>query len=192
MTVIAIAHLASTSDYSASRYHLEPKAPRVSGTREESPDDYDTRTWREHLHYDPETLEVYIPPMAFKQALTTAAVQLGMKIKRHGVKGILEVGVICAERVMIGIKRDEVASISLMMNADGRRGSGSRVRRTYPLIPSWAGVLQVHVLDDRITKEILHDHIARAGMFVGVGRFRPEKGGFNGRFEVKRLEWSAS
>lgn len=28
-----------------------------------------------------------------------------------------------------------------------------------------------------------------AGMFIGVGRFRPEKGGQNGRFQIAALDW---
>jgi hypothetical protein len=26
-------------------------------------------------------------------------------------------------------------------------------------------------------------------MFIGIGRFRPEKGGSNGRFKITRLQW---
>ena len=28
-----------------------------------------------------------------------------------------------------------------------------------------------------------------AGMFIGIGRFRPEKGGTNGRFKITQLDW---
>ena len=28
-----------------------------------------------------------------------------------------------------------------------------------------------------------------AGMFIGIGRFRPEKGGTNGRFRIAKLVW---
>ena len=28
-----------------------------------------------------------------------------------------------------------------------------------------------------------------AGMFIGLGRFRPEKGGTNGRFQTVSLKW---
>jgi hypothetical protein len=28
-----------------------------------------------------------------------------------------------------------------------------------------------------------------AGMFIGLGRFRPEKGGNNGRFRLSDLKW---
>jgi hypothetical protein len=29
-----------------------------------------------------------------------------------------------------------------------------------------------------------------AGMFIGIGRFRPEKGGTNGRFKIASIEWT--
>jgi hypothetical protein len=28
-----------------------------------------------------------------------------------------------------------------------------------------------------------------AGLYIGVGRFRPEKGGINGRFALDKLVW---
>jgi hypothetical protein len=31
--------------------------------------------------------------------------------------------------------------------------------------------------------------LTMAGMFIGIGRFRPEKGGTNGRFKIESIDW---
>jgi hypothetical protein len=71
---IATVELEGVSPYSQSRYHETEKEDQ------ESYDAYRKRTWREHLHYDPQTKEVFIPPMSIKNALTLAAGRLGMKV----------------------------------------------------------------------------------------------------------------
>lgn len=74
---IAIAQLKSIAPYSQSRYHDTAKLDK------ERPDDYEMRTWRERLSTTADG-HVFIPPMAFKKSLETAARFLGMQIKGRG------------------------------------------------------------------------------------------------------------
>lgn len=76
-----------------------------------------------------------------------------------------------------------------MCHADGKRGSGTRVPRTFPVIRQWHGKALFYVLDETITREVFQRYLEEAGKFIGVGRFRPRNGGFYGRFEVKSLDW---
>jgi hypothetical protein len=69
------------------------------------------------------------------------------------------------------------------------RGSGKRVKRTFPVVPKWEGAVVFAILDETITRTVFEEHIKAVGMLVGVGRFRPENGGMNGRFEVVSIDW---
>ena len=69
---IAICKLKSTSPYSQGRFHETPELPK------ELKKDYEVRTWREKLHYLPETGQVFIPPMSFAVSLKEAAKYLNI------------------------------------------------------------------------------------------------------------------
>jgi hypothetical protein len=179
-------HLQSTAPYSQSRNHDEPKLDR------ETHDAYDLRTWREKCTTD-ESGTICIPAMAFKQALDAAAKVLGRQIPGKGKSTYtkhFKAGVLCESDVSLGIAKDAVAPVAISCNADGVRGSGKRVRRTFPVIPAWEGVARFAILDDTITPKVFEEHLTEAGRFVGVGRFRPENGGLNGRFKPVRFDWS--
>jgi hypothetical protein len=47
----------------------------------------------------------------------------------------------------------------------------------------------VHVLDPIITKDIFVEMIELAGMFIGMGQFRPANLGTNGRFMLDKIDW---
>jgi len=182
---LAKVHLTSTSVYSQSRHY------EVDKERSETHEDYDLRTWRHRMHVNEEGY-VYIPPMAFKNCLSESAQYLQIKIpgKRGATfKAKFESGILIADPLVLPIKAMDVAKERLFVPADGRRGGSTRVWRNFPIIPSWSGVLLVYVLDEIINQEIFTEHITWAGRVIGIGRFRPAKNGFYGRFKVDRIEW---
>lgn len=176
----------SSSPYSASRKHDTPKLNK------ETHDAYEVRTWREKSNYDPATEEVFIPAMAFKQAVDAAAKMFSTQIPGKGkstyTKHFLS-GCICTENVNIGVKKDEMPSVTIQANSDGVRGSGKRVPRTFPQIPKWSGETIFMVGDDTITKEVFETTLRNAGAFIGVGRFRRQNGGMNGAFTVEEITY---
>ncbi|HUS96051.1 MAG TPA: hypothetical protein VMX97_04850 [Hyphomicrobiaceae bacterium] len=182
----ATVRLSSVSPYSQSRAHETAKLDR------ETADLYDKRTWREHCHVTSDG-NIFIPPMAFKMGLDKAATMLGRQIPGKGkatyTKFFLS-GVLCSEPVVLDIKKADVVGERIYCNADGKRGSGKRVWRIFPTIPEWQAVVTYHVLANEITTEVFEDHLKQAGSFVGVGRFRPENGGYYGRFKVESVEWT--
>lgn len=182
---IAIAQLKSIAPYSQSRYHDTPKLDK------ERPDDYEMRTWRERLSTTPDG-HVFIPPMAFKKSLETAARFLGMQIKGRGKSTYtkhFKAGVLVTEGLVLDLKKDDVPGEVYFVPSDGKAGSGSRVKRKFPVIQDWAGEVQFFVLDETITEDIFATHLKEAGNFIGIGRFRPENGGFYGRFGVTSIHW---
>jgi hypothetical protein len=183
-----IAHLKSASAYSQSRSY-DRGVPKLE---KESNDEYERRTWREKCHVDDGGM-IVIPGMAFKMALDGAARFLGMKVKEKGrstyTKHFLA-GVLVIDNFAIGIKKEDVEPEWLFVNSDGVRGSGKRVWRCFPLIREWEADVTFHVADDTIGREVFEQHLAEAGKFIGIGRFRPERGGFKGRFEVMGTMWN--
>jgi len=183
---ICTATLKSVTPVSLSRLHDTPKIEK------ERPDEYEARTWREKSRYDEKGL-AYIPGIAFKMALDSAAKFLSLQIPGKGkatfTKHFLS-GVICADNMSLGVTRDDMQSVTINANADGVRGSGKRVKRTFPIVPKWAGELSFYVLDDTIPKDVFERVLKESGRFIGVGQYRPQQGGTNGRFDVEKVVWS--
>jgi len=182
---IFIASLQSVSRYSQSRSY-EREVPRED---KELHDDYEKRTWRFRTHALADG-RIFIPPTSFKEAIAAAAQYLGMQIPGKGrrtyTKHFLS-GVIVAEGPTLSITRDQVEGEWLYLNADGRKGGKTRVWRCMPMIPEWKADVGFHVLDDTLTEEVFRYHLEQAGAFIGIGRFRPQNGGFYGRFAVTDL-----
>lgn len=177
--------LESTAPYSQSRMHDTPKLDK------ERPDDYEVRTWREKTTCNADGI-IEIPAMGLKQALDRAAKVIGEQIPGKGKATYTKFftsGVLCTGNVSLGVHKDEVAGQTINANSDGVRGSGKRVKRTFPVIPAWKGTAEFIILDDTITPEVFERTLRTAGQIVGIGRFRPENGGLNGRFKVVQFAW---
>jgi len=178
-----VASLESSSPYSQSQNIRSVPKDR------EQPDAFDTRCWRERMHISKDG-NVYIPEMAFKNCLDSAAGKLGMKVKgknRATYKKVFEAGIMIVHPVQLDIKAEDVPPERVFVNSNGQRGGGTRVWRTFPLIEQWSGDLQIVVIDQLITEEVLREHLECAGLLIGIGRFRPENRGFYGRFKLKSL-----
>jgi hypothetical protein len=187
---VARATLIGLSTYTSSRYteRAHPKLPK------ESPEAYDARIWREKAYYDPDTLNVCIPAMAFKMALDSVAKRNGKQIPGKGkstyTKHFLS-GVLVFDDAPLGISRDETEMKEIYANADGVRGSGKRVWRRFPCVPpGWRTEVEFNVVDPVLTREVFEEHLDEAGKFIGVGQFRPQNGGYNGRWRVESINWS--
>lgn len=177
--------LESTAPYSQSYQHDTPKLDK------ETADAHEMRTWREKCTCD-ENGVMEIPAMGVKQSLDRAAKVLSEQIPGKGkatYTKFFESAVICMRNVSIGVRKDEVPGITINANSDGVRGSGKRVKRRFPQVPSWKGTAEFTILDDTITPDVFERTLTTAGQIVGVGRFRPEKGGLNGRFIPTSFDW---
>jgi hypothetical protein len=181
----AEAHLKGISPYSCSKYHQTEKLPK------ELHDDYEKRTWRERCNYNKDGY-IFIPPMAFKKCIATAATFLKEKIPGEGKATWtkhLNSGILVLEGLTLPIKKDDVEGEWFHVPSDGRIGGSSRVSKCFPVVRDWEGHVTFEIIDDKITEDVFRRHLVEAGKFIGVGRFRPERGGFNGRFAVIDLAW---
>lgn len=182
---IAVAKLKSVSVYHQSRPY---KVDKLEG---ESNDEYEKRTWRNRCHVNA-TGNIFIPPMAFKESLAAAAQYNSEKIAGKGnatwTKHFLA-GVLVQDGPELPIKASEVDGTWLYLNSDGKKGGGTRVWRCMPTIPEWEATVTYYVIDDIITKDAFEKHLELSGKLIGIGQFRPQKGGYAGRFSVEGVEW---
>jgi len=183
----AVVLLESISPYSQSQAYTEPEKED-----KESSDDYEKRTWRYRCHVNEEG-NVFIPPMQFKESLATAAAFLQEKIKGKGSSTYtkhFKAGVLVTEGPELSIKfPDDVKGEWLFLNADGKKNGTTRVWRCMPVVAHWTAEVTYYVIDETITKDVFEHTLIESGNFIGIGRFRPEKGGFYGRYKVNGIKW---
>lgn len=181
----AIVTIKGTAPLSQSRQHYSEK---LDG---ESHQEYDDRTWREKCNYDSEGI-VFVPAMAFKQAVDNAAKRLAIPDpdnRRASLTKYFVSDVICESNLSIGVRKDDMPSIRISANVDGRRGSGARVPRMLPQIQEWSGRTSFLVMEEKIKQDMFQKVLQTAGQSIGVGQFRPENGGLNGRFEIAEIRF---
>lgn len=183
----------SVTLFSKSPY--SPSAPlRSTRGPNESADEFDQRCWREHMHTTGDNKNVVIPCMAFKKALEDAASYKGEKVQGKGGARYgkhFGAGVMMSGDVVLPIRPETVEHKMFYCHADGKRTCGTRVWRRFPDIPSWEGEIVFTIIDPIITKAVFEKTLEAAGLFIGVGRFRPQNKGFYGRFGFKDLVWPA-
>lgn len=178
--------LKSIAPYTQSRMHHTQKLEK------ESANDFEARTWLEKCTVDDQGY-ICIPAMAFKQALDRAAKMLSMQIPGRGKSTYSKhfaAGIMIPENLRLSVKKEDAVKIAINANADGRRGSGKRVVRFFPQVANWSANLEAYILDETITQAVFERHAKEAGMLVGVGQYRPENGGTNGRFVCEKFDWS--
>lgn len=183
---VCYAQLSSISPYSASKMLPDTKG------KKESHADYDQRIWRDKAHYD-DAGRLVIPPESFSFAIKAMAARMRLRIPGKGNSEygkLFLAGILVTDPVPTKYTRDTVPSWAGNMHANGVRGNGKRVWRTFPIVPEWSGELCVYVLDDEIPKDVFERVLDECGKLNGVGRYRPAQGGTNGRFRVNSVRWA--
>lgn len=166
----------------------------------ESHDAFDKRIWREKATLDADG-HVVIPPSSVQIGLYMAAKGMDLKFGKKAGAGFIETGVLAMENHPLflptgaRIVKDDLEPTRLFLPSDGKAlhkgGKGSRVWRTFPIIHAWSAELTVEIFHEELQrKEVMKPLFERLGMFVGFGRYRPERGGYMGRFAVKSLSLS--
>jgi hypothetical protein len=177
----AIVRIESAAPLTQSRKHDLPKLER------EAADAYEQRTWKDKAHVNSDG-KIEIPAFALKCALVSAARYSGDQIPGKGKSTWtkkLQSGVIIPENAVTNCTVDSITPITINANSDGVRGSGKRVFRTFPQLLKWSAEFTVIVCDELVTEPVLQKYFTYAGQFIGIGQYRPENGGTNGRFSAK-------
>jgi hypothetical protein len=186
----AIVHLVGTSPYSQGKHYSVQEVPKVDNGKE-SADAYERRTWRHRMHVMKDG-RVEIPGGAFANSLKESAKRLKLQVPGKGrteYTKFFEAGVMVPDSLPLPVKAEEVPHDELFVPSDGRRGGGKRVTKLFPRIDQWEGDVVFYIFDDIITEDVFQQVLVAAGQLVGIGRFRPERCGYYGRFMVKSIKW---
>jgi hypothetical protein len=157
----------------------------------ETHSDHENRCWQFRAHVNSKGY-VYHPGMAFKKSIVGAARYLGTQIAGQGKKTYtkkFESALTVIGDLDLGVKHGDVEKRSVYGASNGKPGSDGRVWKHFPTLAEWGGKIELHIYDEIITKDILMEHLAAAGAYIGVGTWRPEKGGEHGRFTAKLVSW---
>ncbi len=166
----------------------------------ETHDAYDTRTWKQKVHVMPDGKSVEFNRFALSNALVAAAKWRAEGIPGEGKKTYtqrIKAGLMVTDRLAL-TKPDgkpilldkDVCPTRLFVPSDGKPGSARRVWRTFPVVEPWQTKAVLHIFDEKISEEVLYNHLVTAGQFVGFGAMRVGNGGVNGRFRIENFEWS--
>ena len=181
----AIATLKSASPYSQSKALIEKK------TREETHEDFEKRIWHKRLHVTPEG-NIFMPPMGFKLCLSDAAKYTSRKIpgERNATwTKHFKSGIMCAKPVVLPHTLDDIEEDWVLVPSDGKVGGSTKVWKCFGIVRDWEADVEFTILDDKIDKEIFETYLVEAGKYIGVGRWRTQVGGMNGRFAVNNIDW---
>lgn len=185
---VATVTLQSMSPYSQSRKHSEPS---LEG---EGKDAYEKRTWLSKAHFSKQGTLI-IPAVSTHQAITSAAKYSKRQIPGQGKAtwtAKFKSGIILSEDIDTGIRKEDVGFIDVQCDAQGKTGAAksSMVERRFPQVPDWSATFDVWIVDPIITRDVFAEMVEIAGLFIGIGRWRPEmNGGMNGRFKLEKLDW---
>lgn len=154
------------------------------------------KIWREKAYIRPESDILYIPGENIHQCIVDGASYWGMPIPGRGktqYTGVVKAGVICQDISLavldgtgnyVEAKKDDLVSFGRSVNGTPTKGKGSKVYRIRPSLESWKGTFLMTVMDARLTPQILRTIISYAGLYKGLGDWRPN----HGRFDLETLE----
>ena len=185
------AHLIGISPIS---FSAPIQSPKKEG---EKSDAYEERTWRERVHVDTQG-RVFIPPTALKNCLSEMARYRSDSVPGMGKKtytAFVEAGVMVTDPILLlddkgrEVKLDGLGCDRLFVPADGKRGSGKRVWKNFPVISAWQAHVQFFLLETVLINDIkrVQSYLEQAGKFIGMGRFRPRNNGYYGRWRVEKF-----
>ena len=189
---IATVKLSSTSPYSQGKYYQPEKS--VDDKNRLTGDEIERRNWWRRAHIDAKG-RVFIPGCSFKKALEAASKYSSLQIPGQGKKTYtqkLKSAVMVLEDMTLPITTKQLQEdfgVWVHVPSDGRQGGTSRVLRCFPTYPTWKGELDFHIFDPIVSEEVLRRFLEDAGKFIGIGTWRPEHGGMNGRFAVDGIKW---
>lgn len=144
--------------------------------------------WREKLYFDRE-MNVMIPGENIHEALKEAARYWKARVPGEGKStytDIVSKAVIVESMYLFSQKRqikkadESILPFGKMCNGNPSKGkkSGAKVYKIRPLVSDWQGDAKVHVLDGRVTIDILSVLFTYAGVYIKLCSWREKFGAF--------------
>lgn len=153
----------------------------------EGHDVFEERTWRERMHTNGDG-KVFLLPSAIKNCLISVAKYLSESVPGKGKATYtkhFKSGVQAQEPLLLNVKAKDINGVKIHVPSDGKPGGGTRVWKTFPTLDTWETKITLIINDPIIKPELVERYLQAAGIFIGLGTYRPQNGGHQGRFTVK-------
>lgn len=135
----------------------------------------------------------YLPAAAISRLLREAGGNHKLKGSRKSAKYVVPAAVLVMHDTITLLNGDDT-SPAKDFEVDSRPvtipATKGRIMRHRPRFDKWSAKFTVRVNDDILPDEFVNQLLTEGGQQIGVGDFRPEKGGPFGTFIV--TNWSAS
>ncbi len=135
---------------------------------------------------------VFVPGAAIARLLREAGASHKMKGSRKSVKWIVPAGCIVTDDELIlcdakgkACKDDDFEVDSRPVVIPATKG---RIMRHRPRFDNWSLMVTMEIDTEVIPSELIHQLLEEGGRRLGLGDFRPEKGGSFGRFAI--VSWN--
>lgn len=157
-------------------------------------DRFEQLTWRNRLHHA--NGKVTVPAAWIDSAIKATAKRQSDKIPGKGHATYTKhfaTGLMWIDGMTLDVGVQDVQPFASMGNSGGKRAApGGKVTKYFPCVPAWEGTATFYVLDSQIPDEKISEYLEVAGVFNGLGTYRPQTGssGGWGRFEVEGIKVS--
>lgn len=160
---------------------------RLTSKRKKTDDDHADiafSEWKGGLYFD-EKLGPYLPSINIRSCLVE-----GAKLNKNGAS--MQRGTVILED-KLRLEYQGPRTIDGLWNDNRFRDARSvvvsraRLMRYRPLFPDWSVMVEIHFDPQIIEADQILQSAENAGKFIGLGDFRPNKGGSFGRFSVEAL-----
>jgi hypothetical protein len=125
----------------------------------------------------------YHPSISFLRSMAKAV--SGLKYGKVSAPMLIRGSVFVAHPQTILLDLDGNPAKDYLLDKQPVVVSHARIARVRPMWPEWQCDLSLEVDVARITEDQVRAALELAGRIIGVGDFRPEKGGPYGRFRVE-------
>ena len=184
--LVGVSPLIMHSDRGANPLDPDVRAHKIlTSKRKKTDEDHEAiarSEWRLGLYWDKEK-GPYIPGMNARASLVGGAKfnKLGATIKRSTIPLLERIGVEYegpreVEELIEHSEFTDVRSVGM---------GQSRIMRCRPIFRSWSLAFDLSFDPEQIEEDQLKLAMKKAGSMIGLGDYRPEKGGLFGRYEVE-------
>lgn len=136
---------------------------------------------------NPDDGTLYLPGAAIARLLREAGGQHKQRGSRKSVKYVVPAAVVVLDD-LIRLHNPDTGEALRDFEVDSRPvvipATKGRVMRHRPRLDHWAATFRLRVNDSVLPEETIHQLLTEGGEQIGVGDFRPEKGGAFGVFRV--------
>lgn len=136
---------------------------------------------------------VTFPSTALKDCVKKGAVKLKRTVPGQGQTkygSVFTTGFKVLKNLILSANIKDARYETIMVPSDGKPGGGTKVPRYFAHFDKWDCDVEFMVTDSTITEEVFQEALEYAGMNIGLGTWRSERGKSDfGCFTVEKLEW---